>query len=658
MFLSFFDFAFYFWFVLFFPIIFVSIYIPGLFVVNKLKAKNNLLTFVLSISVGIALWGLQGYIFGYLQMRLLTYVYILTSLIYIFYNFRFVKNHILCLRKLVNKKNLGVILLILIGSISQTLTVFFSGFKYFEGVKLFGNSSVDGVMHLAYIQSIVNDFPPKEPGMAGEIIKNYHYWSDMVMADLAKVWGVPIVHLFFQFMPILLSVVIGVTAYVLIREWGGSKRFAFWFVFLIYFASDAAYLILMILQKPLGFYTPAIDSGVLQFLNMPHVFGKLIFLAGLLTFHLWIKEKRILHGVITVMLFSSLFGFKVYFGIFAAIGMSMYLLVFVLRKILVTKSLDFINQLFLYLFFALISAAVFLPHNYGAGGFVYVYLEWPRSLLGAGSIDWRDWWLRRQVYEAYNNIRNLIILDVIAVVIAFVSIYGTRLIGFFITKGLLKFLGWEKVLFLIPPLIVFHALGLFTIQASGGVNVFNFFSVSSVILSIFASYLVSKINPKGYGVVIIILFIFLTVPRTIDELRGNLTRVLSSDYRLISNDELEAFDFIQKLKDDNVIVQASPANSLDQETPYVSFFNNKSSYLGGGSLLSTHNIDIDARKEFLDEVFKSTSIVDFKSKLEQRGIGYVYLQKVPEQELNFVLDEAYLEKVFENSTVLVLKVKE
>lgn len=650
------DFQFWLLLLSFFLIVFVSFYIPGRILLTKLRIKNGFLGTILATPIGITLWGFQALIFGYLNIRFLTYLYIAVSVIYFLVNFTSFKKEAVSVLELLNK-NKAISLIIVLGSIAQLVAIFPSGLMYYDGIKFFGNNSADGVMHIAYIRSIVSYFPPQEPGFSGHIIRNYHYWGDMVMADLVRIFRLPIINLFFQYFPLLLSVLTGVIAYLLARVWGGSKKMAFFFVFLLYFASDAAYVILFILHKPLGFYTPAIDSGALQFLNMPHVFGKLIFLTSLITFHKWVTDKKFRWGLLTVLLFSSLFGFKVYFGIFVGIGLFCYLFFILLKKLFnKRKKSDVLNELFLFGLFLLLSGVIFLPHNYGAGGFIYVYLEWPRSLLGAGSIDWQGWWLRRQVYEAHHNIRNLVILDTLAVVIALISIYGTRVLGFFTTKGLLKFLGLEKILFLIPALIVFHILGLFTIQASGGVNVFNFFSVSSIILSLFSAYLLSKMNSK-IGLFFVILFLLLTFPRTFYEIYNGVDKIYSNDFRVVDNDEINALSYIKKVSTNNVLVQASPNNSMDLSTPYVSFFTGRRSYLSGEGLLVTHNIDVAERKNKLNEIFNSTEIVDFTSKLSQSGVRYVYLQKNPEQTLKFKIDAAYLKKVYENKSVIVYYIK-
>lgn len=647
-----------FWLILFVPILFVTFYVPGLFVVHFLSIKNNILKFLLANVLGLVLWGIQGYIFGYLNLRFLSFIYCLGSIGLAILNRDQIKKEVIGIWGYCSKKNIGLGIFIALGSIAQLSTIFFSGFKTHDGIKFFGNSAQDGVAHLAYIQSIVSNFPPREPGLYGALIRNYHYWTDMVLANLAMVWHIPVIHLFFHLFPIFIAILTGIACVLLVTELGGGKKMTYWFLFLIYFASDAAYSILFILGKTVGFYTPAIDSGVLQFLNMPHVVAKLIFITSLIVLCRWIKNKQRRWLVVLSVLFAVLFGFKIYFGLFAAIGFSCFVLFEIARDTVKSRHLTIHMPLLLcYVLFLILSLAIFLPNNYGSGGFVYVYLEWPRSLLGVGSIDWREWWLRRQVYDVAHNYRNLFILDLIAVLIAFISIYGTRLLGFFITPRLVRFFGGGIMIFFLPGLLVFHILGLFTIQSSGGVNVFNFFSVSSFVLSLFAAYVLSRISFKSFGLIFLAIFIILTIPRSLYEVWTGITSIASTDYRLLSNDELQALQFINKNSDMYAVVQPSPYNSWDSQTPYVSFFSGRYTYLSGVSLLSTHNVKTSSRKSDLETIFKSTEIVDFQTKIKQRGISYIYLQKSPEQALHFNIDQTYLRTVFENKTTVVYKVQ-
>src|SRR5258708_450085 len=136
------------------------------------------------------------------------------------------------------------------------------------------------------------------------------------MAELVRIWHIPISHLFFQFMPLFVSFLTGLAFYLLIRVWKGTRQTGLWALFMLYFSGDSAYLFMLTLHHRFGFQTPAIDNGITQFLNIPHTFAKLVFLTGLIPFSFWLKTKQKKWLALTVVFFATLAGFKIYFGMF------------------------------------------------------------------------------------------------------------------------------------------------------------------------------------------------------------------------------------------------------------------------------------------------------------------------------------------------------
>lgn len=186
---------------IFFSLVFLfalycSFYLPGLLITNKLKLPLGL-HILISFVLGMVLWGFQGYIFGYLGLRFMTYGYLLLTVILAF------RLHLITLKPWKEalrfiRSNLFLSSFITLGVIGQMILVFGSGLLYKEGVRFYGVNGVDGVMHLAFIRSIVDYFPPVEPGAYGHPITNYHYWSDLILAELVRIWHLPISHTFFS----------------------------------------------------------------------------------------------------------------------------------------------------------------------------------------------------------------------------------------------------------------------------------------------------------------------------------------------------------------------------------------------------------------------------------------------------------------------------
>ena len=518
-----------------------------------------------------------------------------------------------------------------------------------------------------YKQSIIRSFPPMEPGAIGLPLVNYHYWSDLVIADMARVFYLPVSHLFFQYFPLLISLATSLVVYIVMRTWGGSVVASRWALFLLFFSGDSAYIIYYLIHQNLSFTTPAIDNGVTQFFNMPHAFAKMIFLTGLIPLHLWITQKKNAWGILSVIFFAPLFGFKVYYGLFAAFGFSLLVsgkvmssFIRVLKKEGMVKSListivkNKLPLLFL-LLFAGISSLIYFPPNSGSGGLIFSPLEWPKLLLGEQALNFREWWLRMQVYEQAGNTRNIFIFNTLALIIALISIHGTRLLGFIPDKKLYKHLRMEGILFFVPGILLFTFLGFFTLQESGLFNVFNFFVVSLVILSLFAAFTLSEISQKRvrWAKIFIFLFVLITVPRVIFEVGNFVNSYTKANYHVISNDEIEALAFIEKETPRDSIIQSHPKNRLDSITPYVSYFSDRSTYFTGGGLMATHNQPTEDRERMITELFTQPNANELAQNMKELQIHFIYLQKEKEQEVELVDESPHLKTFFENKGVII-----
>ncbi len=647
--------------------IFFSFYLPGelFFRHKKIDPCTRVL---LSIVIGIVLWGFQGYIFGYLHIRFLTYVYI-AIIVYVSLRKKIITSERYKeIYSLLKKNKLGV-LFVGICIMLQLVPIFSSGMLYDDGVRFVGVNSTDGVMHLAFIQSMTHYFPPVEPGSFSNPLTNYHYWSDLIMSEIARIWRIPVSSIFFQFFPLVLSALTSIAAYQLVRKLGFSSKAGYASVFLLFFGGDLTYLLMFFVRHTVSFSTPGIDNGVTQFLNMPNAFARPIFITGVITLLFWLKEKSPKWGIATILIFASLFGVKIYYGIFVFIGMT-FILLYKAIQIVANKKIN-IQKIFwelyhdnffiLYFLFIFISFLIYFPPNKMSGGLGWYPLEWPKIFLGADVLNWGDWWNRHLVYEQAHNIKGIIFLDSIAILIALLSIHGTRLLGIFSSISIKRKSGFAMFLFIVPGILIFHILGLFTLQSSGGLNVFNFFVVSTVLLSIMLGVMVDTfpIKSKIVKVLFFILVVGLTVPRAISELVGySDSSVNPKKYHLISNDEVQAFEYIKKNTHIGDIVQSHPANPVEADTPYVSFFTDRPSYLSGVRLQITHNQPIEKRSEMLQSLFSSTDSPTFFAKSNELDIKIFYLQKKAEQRLKFNPDKNLIIPIFENNSTLVYKISD
>lgn len=102
------------------------------------------------------------------------------------------------------KNNLSLIILLLLGTVSWSLTMIKSGLCWnawcAAGLGFWGANGHDGIWHLA----LINNFSRgifDVPVFAGYPLQNYHIGFDLLVAFLFKVTRIPVVNLYFQILP-------------------------------------------------------------------------------------------------------------------------------------------------------------------------------------------------------------------------------------------------------------------------------------------------------------------------------------------------------------------------------------------------------------------------------------------------------------------------
>ncbi|MDE2025790.1 MAG: hypothetical protein KGJ07_04815, partial [Patescibacteria group bacterium] len=208
--------------------------------------------------------------------------------------------------------------------------------------------------------------------------------------------------------------------------------------------------------------------------------------------------------------------------------------------------------------------------------------------------------------------------------------------------------------------IVFNLLGFFTLQVSGGLNVFNFFAVSTVPLTIFAAFTLEEwvVYKKRLGMVLVVVFVLLTIPRSLYEDGISFYRYMTHvDSYVVSQDELSGLMFLRMHAQKGSLVQSHPMNHWDMRAPYVAFFTDHDAYLSGIGIQETHNQPIKAREARLQYIFTAPNSDDFRAKLIQNGITYVYWRKNNEEVFPYKPTEGHFYYLFENNGVTILSPK-
>ncbi|MGB9637336.1 MAG: hypothetical protein ACPLY7_00880, partial [Microgenomates group bacterium] len=215
------------------------------------------------------------------------------------------------------KKNLKTILLVIFGSVSWSLTMAKSGLVYPYGMGFWGPNGHDGIWHIALIEQL-SKFSFDNPVLAGAKLTNYHFGFDFLAAIIHLITRIPVINLYFQILPPIMAILIGILTYRFVEKWSGSKKSAWWATFFVYFGGSWGWLVSIIKTGKVGgesmFWA---NQAISTLINPPYALSLVIMLFGLIKLLDYLKTPNRKNLVICAVLFGVLIQIKVYAGIIA-----------------------------------------------------------------------------------------------------------------------------------------------------------------------------------------------------------------------------------------------------------------------------------------------------------------------------------------------------
>lgn len=369
-------------------------------------------------------------------------------------------------------------------------------------------------------------------------------------------------------------------------------------------------------------------------------------------------------------LFATMTGLKIYFAISIALGLVcvviyelLHVTVALIRKRNIT---EVISECLFWVVqtatFALLALIIFLPTNKGSGGVYVVLSTWPKLLISPEKMNWNIWWLRMQVYEEAENLKAIVVYQILVNLVFFITFYAWK--GFGVFALLLKNYRSSNVMvsfsfFQIAALVF---LGMHTLQTSGGHNTFNFTIVALSWLTFLTAGVYSWVwqkVPRFIGVFLTIIIVVMTVPRvfalTHEFVVGTWTQKKSV---LITHAELQALSYIEAHAPLDFVIQADGRNALNFETPYIYALSGRRTYLGGTLILESHNQPIAERKKLVNDLFSPLAPSILDQNVSEEGIDLLYIKKKEELTSYITLekithDTHLLLKFFENEEIVI-----
>ncbi len=632
-------------------------FIPGLLILNKILPKEPFLKRgVVALILGFSLVTLLFYLLNLLQIKQAIFIYFLINLIFMVKMRRQIFEAISFNFK--DKFNFLVAGLIAAGSIFQSIPTFKSGLNFPYGLGFWGPNSHDGVWHISLINQLAESVPPKNPIFGGELLKNYHYFYDLLVALTNYVVGIPVSDLVFRFYPVTFSIILGIGTFCIVKYFFKIKEklAAVFSIYLVYFAGSFGWIVEYFRSKQLGGESAFWANQSISFnLNPPFAISLLFVIAILL---LLPNLKSKLSAVLVSILAGSLIVFKAYGAILIMIS---FILVGILKR----------NPAFILTFFLsiLLSALLFLP-NFSVGSKLLIFSPFwfIHSMIDAPDrVGWVRLSLARTAGLEQGHWFKFFAAEAIGLALFIAGNLGTRvfaLLSLLKTKAIFKD---TNLLFI----FIFSLLSLFIpilfIQAGTPWNtiqfIYYFLYISALLGGIVFARLVVKL-PKAVAIVSAAAFILLTPINSWTTFSGYLGE---NPHAFISKAEIEALEFLRSQGDGIVLTypyDAKLKNKLGEPWPilaydstaYVSAISGKQVFLEDepqNQILLTGYIETGGLKERVvaSRYFFYKPEAKF---LSDNNIKYIYLPKV----FNIKLEEPFIGHIFENEEVTLYKVKE
>lgn len=553
--------------------------------------------------------------------------------------------------------------LILIGTLVWSLVMVKSGFGFSYGLGFWGPNGHDGVWHIALAESFTRG-SFEMPTFAGAGLQNYHIGFDLILSLINKLTKIPIPTLYFQIIPPILALLIGIMTYKVVYSWTKSKKASFWSIFFVYFGGSFGWLVTLLRGEGIGgesmFWS---QQAISTLINPPFAFSLVGLLFGINI--LFKKQKNIFDYLLCILFFGTLIQIKAYAGLLT-LGA---LLVSGLWRFFREKKADFI---FIFSGSLALSLLLLIPFNKDPQNLLVFQPFWFLETM-MGFADRLNW---PRFYSAMTNYRlgGVWIKAGAAYLVAFLLFWygniGTRLVKeLLIFRWLKNFrtLGWPEV-FISSIVIAGGLIPMFFLQKGTPWNTIQFFYYSLFFSGILAGVGILELE-KLFATSTIkftkILIVVFAIPTTIVTLRHYLP---SRPPAMLPGGEQEALKFLSKQPNGVVLTypfdkeKASEAEVnpprplyLYESTAYVSAFSQKPTFLEDEINLEITGYDWKQRRQDVANFFLSTKQDETASFLQKNRIAFIYL--TDDQLLPKGLEDFAVKKIFENSQASVFKVE-
>ncbi|MDO8619204.1 MAG: hypothetical protein Q7R49_04660 [Candidatus Daviesbacteria bacterium] len=640
--------------------------IPGLAILKKLHILSDLSLerYTVATVLGMTVFTLMAYLLAAIHLRFLMWIFPVMGIGYLIFQRKLLPDLNFDLSK---KIILPFILVLTFGMIGQVMVNAPSGLMHSDGVYFYSAHGHDGVWHLSLMEELHKDiFPFQDPEFAGHKLQNYHFFVDLLMSETTRLFPFSNLDIYFRFMPILFSLLLGLGGFIFVKNWSKSEWAGLWSMIFIYFCGSFGYILTLIKSHDLGgeatFWVTQTQS-ILG--NPPHAAAFIILTVFMFLLLKYFQEKNTNYLFVAAILGGSVIEFKVYAGVLVLSG----LLIIAIWEILFKRSFAI---LLFFIFTLFLSLAVYLPNSQSSQDFLIWEPWWfiRTMVVVPDRLDWLDLELRRQTYLAEGNLKRVIELESIAFLIFLFGNLGMRFIGFWtvfkmIKKNIFKnsfdlfFLSVTLISFIIPVLFLQKGVAYNSIQ-------FNqyFLLLFGFLAAITTDRLIRLVKLPTLKVVISLLIIIMAVPTQAGLLRNFYKNLPLSK---VTVEELSALEFLNNNTMEDAVILTAPFNQYAEgkyyppmpiyawgDTGYVPAFSGRKTLISDIEQVKIMGYEPEELINERQVIFESKSIDVVSSFLQKYQVDYVYLESG--QKFGVSVDKLPLKSIYQSGDVLIYKV--
>lgn len=622
---------------------------PGLFILKvfRINILNLISKYVVSTVLGLTIFTLGGYVFAGFGIRDLMWLFPALGIVLL------VKYRNEFFVKLEEGKLFGLVLFL--GIVFQVAVNAASGFLYSDGIYFWSSHGHDGIWHISLMEEMKkNVFPFQNPELAGFRLQNYHFFVDLLMSEVSRLTRLSSLDLYFRFFPVLFSILLGMSGYVLIKEWANSKTAGIWGMVFIYFAGSFGYLLSLKKGEISGESTFWVSQTHSVLGNPPHAAAFILVSVFLYCFLKYLKDRKNGFFWICVLLGGAVIEFKVYAGLIILGG----LFVVGIWELLWQRRLGLMLLFLATLFLAFV---IYYPNSNNSQEFLIWEPWWyiRTMVVAPDRLNLLDWELRRQTYMAEENYKRVLQLELYAFLIFLFGNLGMRFVGFwaiFKKTRVSIFKNYFDLFFMVIVLGSFTIPHLF-LQKGVAWNSIQFNQYFLLFFGFLAALgvddLLKKVKNKLVVRALAILIVLLAIPTQIGLLKqfyGN--EALSK----IGNEEIRVLGMLKKVSNPEDIILTYPYGKYEKDrykdppipiyawydTGYVSAMSSRKTLLSDEEQVTIMGYGVENLFKERERIFQSKDVMEVNNYLKEKGIDYTYLiydQKfgVDESKLNLEL---------------------